>query len=92
VPRRRPAYWFQARRRFWLKNHGRLYAALVDLAFIVGFAAWRARRWIQRKPDPDPPRMLADFVRHSVFVAGFRVEAVVAPEMQPGAAPSAGTG
>jgi GT2 family glycosyltransferase len=92
IRRRRPAYWFQARRRFWLKNHGPLQAALVDLAFILGFAAWRLRRLVQRKPDPDPPRMLADFVRHSVFVAGFRVEDVVAPEMQPGAVPSAGTG
>jgi hypothetical protein len=88
--RRRPPYWFQARRRFWLKNHGPLYAALVDAAFILGFASWRLRRRIQGAPDPDPPHMLADFVRHSVFVAGFRVEDVLAPEMQPTAAPSSG--
>ena len=88
--RRRPPYWFQARRRFWLKNHGPLYAALVDAAFILGFASWRLRRRIQGRPDPDPPHMLADFLRHSVFVAGFRVEDVLAPEMQPTAAPSSG--
>jgi hypothetical protein len=84
VVKRRPAYWFQARRRFFLKNYGAPYTALVDVAFIVGFAAWRARRFIQGKPDTDPPHMLGDAIRHSVFGAGFRVSAVQNPAMQEG--------
>lgn len=80
--KRRPAYWFQARRRFFLKNHGALYTALADAAFIAGFAVWRLRRWIQGKPDTDPPRMLADSIRHSVFLAGFRVTAVENPALR----------
>ena len=82
VIKRRPDYWFQARRRFYLKNHGPLYAALVDAAFILGFPVWRLRRRIQGRPDTDPPHLLRDFVRNSVFVAGFRVQEVENPAMR----------
>lgn len=87
--KRRPRYWFQARRRYYLKNHGPWYAALVDAAYILGLASWRLRRRIQRKPDTDPPHLLMDTIRHSVFCAGFAIpvaenpalrEAVVSPE------------
>ena len=30
-----------------------------------GFASWRLRRRVQRKPDPDPPGLLGDFVRYN---------------------------
>jgi hypothetical protein len=86
IERRRPAYWFQARRRYFLKNHGARYTALVDAAFILGFAAWRLRRWIQRKPDTDPPHMLGDSIRHSVFRAGFEVPVVENPALRETAA------
>jgi len=79
VVKRRPDYWFQARRRFFLKNHGPLYTALADAAFLGGFAAWRVRRRIQRKPDNDPPRMLSDAFRHSVFCTGFNIVEVENP-------------
>ncbi len=80
--KRRPDYWFQARRRFFLKNYGRVYAALVDLAFLGGFALWRLRRWLQHKPDTDPPHMLLDSFRHSVFCTGFKLRKVENPAMQ----------
>jgi N-acetylglucosaminyl-diphospho-decaprenol L-rhamnosyltransferase len=82
IERRRPAYWFQARRRFYLKNYGAWHTVLIDAAFIVGFAAWRLRRWIQRKPDTDPPHMLADSIRHSVFCAGFKVPVAENPALR----------
>lgn len=81
-PKRRPAYWFQARRRYFLKNHGALYAALADAAFLSGFALWRLRRRLQRKPDTDPPYMLADSLRHSVFMTGFRLREVENPALR----------
>jgi hypothetical protein len=80
-PKRMPPYWFQARRRFFLKNHGALYAALADAAFIGGFAAWRVRRVLQGKPDLDPPRFLGDSIRNSVFLTGFEVREVENPAM-----------
>jgi hypothetical protein len=67
-PRRRPQYLFDSRRRYFVKNHGLGYAALADVAWSVGLASWRLRRRLQRKPDPDPPSLLADSVRNSVFL------------------------
>jgi N-acetylglucosaminyl-diphospho-decaprenol L-rhamnosyltransferase len=65
--RRMPSYWFDSRRRYFTKNHGRGYAVLADLAWIVSFALWRVRRRLQRKPDDDPPSMMRDFFVHSAL-------------------------
>ncbi len=88
IVKRRPAYWFQARRRHFLKNHGALYAAAVDAAFLSGFALWRLRRRNQGKPDVDPPHLLGDQFRHSVFATGFAVTEVENPALR-AAAPAA---
>jgi len=77
--RRWPAFYFQARRRFLLKSYGPFRAALTDAAFLAGFSTWRARRWVLRLPDVDPPHLLSDSLRHSVFVAGFSVDEVHPP-------------
>lgn len=79
VARRRPPYWFDARRRFLLKNHGAVHAALADAAYLAGLATWRLRRRLQRRPDTDPPHLLADAFRHSVFRAGFALTEVPRP-------------
>jgi GT2 family glycosyltransferase len=60
---RRPRYWFESRRRYFVKNHGRAYAMWADLVWVVAYALWRVRRIVQRKPDTDPPHMLMDFLR-----------------------------
>jgi GT2 family glycosyltransferase len=80
--KRRPEYWFQARRRFYLKSYGAFYTALVDATFLAGFALWRIRRVIQRKADRDPPRMLGDSFRNSVFVTGFALREVENPALR----------
>lgn len=82
-PKRLPKYWFQARRRFFLKNHGAFYTALADAAFLTGFAIWRLRRRIQGKPDTDPQHMLIDSFLNSVFVTGFKVRDVENPALRP---------
>jgi GT2 family glycosyltransferase len=71
--KRRPTYWFDSRRRYFVKNHGITYAALADLAFAIGYSIWRVRRAIQRKADNDPPKLLSDLLRNSVFVRGAAV-------------------
>lgn len=81
VIKRRPDYWFQARRRYYLKNFGPLYALLVDLAFLAGFVLWRLRRPLLRRPDTDPPHMLADFLRNSVLRQGFAIREVENPAL-----------
>jgi GT2 family glycosyltransferase len=70
APIRRPPYWFESRRLFFLKNRGRLQAIIADLAFAAGFALWRIRRPLQRKPDTDPPCLLRDMFRHSALLRG----------------------
>jgi GT2 family glycosyltransferase len=71
--RRRPSYWFDSRRRYYLKNFGRARSGLADLAVAAGTLTWRARRVIQRRPDDEPEHFLRDFVGHSVFVKGFNL-------------------
>jgi N-acetylglucosaminyl-diphospho-decaprenol L-rhamnosyltransferase len=65
--KRRPAYWFDSRRRYFLKNHGRLKTVLADLAWSLGFATFRVRQFLQRKPDSDPARLLRDFVSYNLL-------------------------
>jgi N-acetylglucosaminyl-diphospho-decaprenol L-rhamnosyltransferase len=67
-PQRMPQYWFESRRRYFLKFHGVVYAAMADLLWMMGFALWRIRRWVFRKPDTDPPYFLQDFLRNSIWV------------------------
>lgn len=70
-PKRLPKYWFDSRRRYFVKNHGRLYAAITDLIWVLAFLLWSGRRVIQRKPYCDPPQLLPDFLSNSaIFKAG----------------------
>jgi N-acetylglucosaminyl-diphospho-decaprenol L-rhamnosyltransferase len=71
-PKRLPTYWFESRRRYFIKNHGWLYAAATDVVWLKSFMLWRLRRVIQRKPDTDPPHLLGDFFRNSTIMAGLR--------------------
>ncbi|PSB05141.1 glycosyl transferase family 2, partial [filamentous cyanobacterium Phorm 46] len=72
--KRMPQYWFDSRRRYFIKNYGFLYAALTDLCWASGFAAWRVRRVVQGKLDSDPPNYLKDFILNSVFFKGGSIE------------------
>ena len=67
IPRRLPKYWFDSRRRYFLKNHGWFYAALTDLVWVLSFVLGRCRRFLQRKPNNDPPYLLRDFLRNSTL-------------------------
>lgn len=63
--RRRPTYWFASRKRFFVKNFGPARAFVASSLWAIGFATYRVRRFLQRKPDRDPAHLLADFVRYS---------------------------
>jgi len=71
--RRLPTYWFDSRRRYFVKNHGWLYASVVDLAWLIAHLLWQLRRRIQGKPDRGPVGWLRDQARNSVFAKGFRL-------------------
>lgn len=74
--KRRPAYFFEARRRYFLKNHNAVYAAFADFALVAGLALWRLRIMLTGKQDSTPASFLRDSIRHSVFLAGFKVQGV----------------
>ena len=67
-PKRLPQYWFDSRRRYFIKNYGWLYAALADHVWASSFALWKLRRMIQGKQDDDPPKLFADFLRNSFLL------------------------
>lgn len=81
---RRPQYWFDSRRRYLLKNNGKFQTLLADTAHVGGFALWRLRSMIQRKPDIDPPQFLGDSWKNSVFRRGFTLEGYTSDENNPG--------
>lgn len=77
-PPRRPSYSFEARRRYFLKNHGPLYAVLADAGLILGLSLWRLRVLLG-KADAAPPCLLRDSIKHSVFLTGLRLKTVHNP-------------
>jgi hypothetical protein len=80
-PQRRPSYWFWARRHYFLKNFGPWHATLADLAAIMGLCLWKLRLIVGNRSNPDPPHLLTDLVRHSVFRTGYRIRPVVNPAL-----------
>jgi N-acetylglucosaminyl-diphospho-decaprenol L-rhamnosyltransferase len=70
-PRRIPRYWFDSRRRYFLKNHGVAHALLADALFVSGRAARTLRLLVAPKVTrPDPPHMLRDYLQNSVLARG----------------------
>jgi GT2 family glycosyltransferase len=79
-PKRLPSYVLEARRRYFLKNHSRSYAALVDGCMIVGLSLWRLRVLLTGKENTNPPYLLRDSILHSVFFKGFALDNVQSPD------------
>ena len=70
--KRRPTYWFESRRRFFLKNYGVFRAMLADTFWLFGFGTWRLRNFLQHQNHNFPPYFLFDSFMNSVFVKGFK--------------------
>lgn len=70
---RRPKYWFDSRRRYFLKNFGYLKLILADIAHISGYCTWRLRNLFAAKSKlaKEPPHYLKDFIRNSFLFRGF---------------------
>lgn len=67
---RKPQYWFESRRHYFVKNHGVLYAAVADMLWVLGFSLYRIRQRLSKKMDTAPSKFLRDFLSHSVLVKG----------------------
>lgn len=64
---RMPRYWFDSRRHYFVKNHGRVYAALALVARAAGVAVHRLRVALTGRKAEDPPRFLRDLIAHAAL-------------------------
>ena len=62
---RMPAYWFDSRRHYFVKNHGRLYATAALAARAAGVSIHRLRVALTGRKPEDPPRFLRDLIAHA---------------------------
>jgi len=69
-PKRRPAYWFDSRRRYFITQFGRTGAVLADLAWLAGDPIYHARRALGRRTSEDPKRFLRDIVQRGAISKG----------------------
>ena len=80
--KRRPGYWFQARRRYWLKHHGFGGALAADAAHAGGLLVRLARATLTRKDADLPDRFFRDFVAGSVLFRGGKLNVVENPALK----------
>ncbi|WP_425039931.1 glycosyltransferase [Primorskyibacter sp. S187A] len=66
--KRVPKFWLDSRTHYFIKNHGRAYAALATLAHLTGGLLWHLRRVFQGKPQLDPDRYYRDLIAHDLRV------------------------
>jgi N-acetylglucosaminyl-diphospho-decaprenol L-rhamnosyltransferase len=72
VPARRPQYWYESRRRFFVLNRGVPYAWLADTAALVGTGLYELRRAFERKPARDPEFWVKDLLQFGAWGRGGR--------------------
>lgn len=83
-PRRLPTYWFDSRRRYFLKNHGVAHALMADSAFLAGRALRKLRLFVAPKDTrPDPPHMVRDYLKNNVLVRGTKLAPAQTSKLSP---------
>jgi GT2 family glycosyltransferase/serine acetyltransferase len=59
-----PPYWFESRRRYWVKHHGTAYAAVADAAWLMGHGIYQLKLRLGKEKDtPTRPRIGRDFFK-----------------------------
>jgi N-acetylglucosaminyl-diphospho-decaprenol L-rhamnosyltransferase len=91
VTKRLPEYWFESRRRYYVKNFGLLYAMATDALAIVANALGKTKDRVLRRDQRHKPHFIADLWRNSTF---FRANRAVAPsaEYRPPSSRAGGSG
>ncbi|MEQ6248529.1 glycosyltransferase family 2 protein [Sulfitobacter sp. HNIBRBA3233] len=62
---RMPGFWYDSRRHYFIKNHGRLYAAMALLAHLAGGILHRLRTGLAGRRPQDPAWFLRDLLAHA---------------------------
>lgn len=60
---RMPSYWYASRRHYFIKSHGRAYAAAALIARLAGGAIHTLRSALSRRPRQDAPWFYSDLLR-----------------------------
>lgn len=61
-----PDYWYDSRRRYFEKHHGRLGALVATAAAVGGEALWRLRCLVQRRAPGVPQGHMGQLTRHAL--------------------------
>ncbi|SMO68930.1 glycosyltransferase family 2 protein [Paracoccus laeviglucosivorans] len=64
--KRAPDYWYDSRRRYFEKHHGRAGALMATAAALGGEGVWRLRCLMQRRASGTPPGHLGQLTRHAL--------------------------
>jgi N-acetylglucosaminyl-diphospho-decaprenol L-rhamnosyltransferase len=70
APRRLPPYWFESRRRYFVRHQGRAYTAFMDLCLALIIPVTRLRHSLQGKTGSTAPYFVRDLLRHSALWRG----------------------
>ena len=66
--KRQSAYWFESRRHYFIKNHGRLYAIGADIALMSGTLINRIRKALTGQPSNIPEYFIFDLARNTALL------------------------
>jgi N-acetylglucosaminyl-diphospho-decaprenol L-rhamnosyltransferase len=65
-PKRLPGYWFASRRRYYVKNHGRMTFLWANVALVLGTIIHRTISFLRWRSPSDPPSLIRDLLfRHA---------------------------
>jgi GT2 family glycosyltransferase len=64
---RRAPFWFQSRRRYFIKHHGVMYAALADAALAMGTALSNVMNVLRGRSLTHPQKFLQDLARETAL-------------------------
>jgi len=82
LPGRLPRYWYDSRRRYFVRVGGRLHAIAAGLSYLAGRLIWQARCVVQRRVDNDPRRSTRDFIAFSLWPRPEDVRPAQAPGLR----------
>lgn len=61
-----PDYWFDSRRHYFKKNHGKLYTFIADIAWLTGAALFIVRSWIEGRQTKVLRQNFRRFLTHAL--------------------------
>jgi GT2 family glycosyltransferase len=64
---RLPRYWYDSRRRYFVRTGGAVHALSSGLAYLAGRLLWQARCLLTERTDDDPKRSTRDFIAYGLW-------------------------